>query len=873
MRAVHLQTEYLTEALGIDVPYPRFYWNCEGGVRQTAYRIVARLINAVTVGEQSGAEVVWDSGKVQSGSMAHIPYGGRALKSRERISWNVTLWDEKDEAGPSAESWFEMGLLEKPDWKAKWISGDYKAGKKERYPADCFRKRFFLSGEVLQARLYLTACGIYEAKLNGQRAGDFVLAPGCTDYRKRIQYQTYDVTGLLEKENTLEVQLGDGWFRGSLGAYGQIHVYGRRTSVLAQLEILYADGKKQTVVSDGSWDWSNDGPVRFNDLKDGEIYDAGKLPSYSGKAKEVLEERNLVASNNVPVREKETFVPRMIVTPSGKKVLDFGQNIAGFLEFTVQGKRGQTMKLTCGEILDEKGELTRKNFTLHKFRGEFGQMKQLLMIMGMADKVPGERIDTPKQEIHFTCSGQKDHFKNAFSVFGFRYVQVDTELQVDPEDFRAVAVYSDLEQTGSFVCSNEKVNRLYANTLWSMKGNFLDIPSDCPTRERLGWTGDAQVFFETGSYMMNIAPFFRKWLQDVEDGKMKNGSIPSVVPHCGMDLMYTQTGGSVGWGCATVLLPYRYWKCYGDRRILEQYYPLAKSYTDYMLAHMGHVDKKEAEADPYDKYVYEKGRHLGEWLEPAEFKDEIGPTSQLRQTEVSCAYFHYDVTLMAEMAEELGRKEDAALYREYADGSGKAYRNLFLKEGAPDTDRQAKLIRPIALGLADGSLREQLEKRLAKAVENRQYRIGTGFLSTPFVLKTLTEAGFLEYAYKMLENELSPGWLYEVDQGATTVWEDWEGKDSRNHYSPGAVCGWLFDTVCGIRVCGERRFQICPRPGGTLTSAKAVYHSLYGTVESAWERDGEKTVFTVSIPVNTTAEMVLPDGRVEELAPGQKQFN
>lgn len=343
MQAIHLQTEYLTEPLGLEIAVPRFYWNCEGGVTQTAYQIVAKR----------NEELLWDSGKVLSSRMTQIAYAGKPLRSRDRVEWSVTLWNENDRPGETAGSWFELGLLEPSDWTARWITGDYKPKKNVRYPVDCFRKSFSLSGQVRRARLYASARGVYDVAVNGKRIEDFILAPGMTNYRKRIQYQTYNVTTMLSAENTLELRLADGWYRGSCAAYGVTGVYGVQTSVIAQLEITLADGTVQTVCTDGTWNWSNDGPIRFADLKDGEIYDAARSPGFSGTAKTVKGGVNLAASNNVPVREKERFGAKLL----GNNVLDFGQNIAGYLEFSVRGKPGQIIKLVCGEVLDADGNV------------------------------------------------------------------------------------------------------------------------------------------------------------------------------------------------------------------------------------------------------------------------------------------------------------------------------------------------------------------------------------------------------------------------------------------------------------------------------------------------------------------------------------
>jgi len=429
-----------------------------------------------------------------------------------------------------------------------------------------------------------------------------------------------------------------------------------------------------------------------------------------------------------------------------------------------------------------------------------------------------------------------------------------------------------MEQTGVFECSNPDVNRFLENTRWSMKGNFLDVPTDCPTRERLGWTGDAQVFFDTGAYLMDVASFYRKWLRDLQDAQQKSGKAPAVVPYNGIATMYDATGGSVGWADAIVLVPYRFWKRYGDEDVIREFYPMMRRYAQFMIDRTGHKNRKAAASDPNDAYVYEKGFHLGEWLEPEEFRDEVSAGTRQLRTEEATAYLHYSMTHLTEIAEELGEDADAALFAEYADGAKKAYNHLFVNDGTIDTDRQAKLVRPLALGLIDGEARDRVAQRLGLAAENRDYRIGTGFLSTPFVLPALTDSGRVDVAYRMLENTKAPSWLAEVKAGATTVWEDWEGKESHNHYSPGAVCQWLFDTVAGIRVDGENHFIVAPVPGGTLTSARATYLSPYGCVESAWTRVDDELRLTVTLPSNTTASVRLPGGVVHQIGPGAHEL-
>ena len=845
MRAIHMQTEYLTEPLGLGTAAPRFCWNCEDGKKQTAYQIICTR----------GGKPVWDSGKVESSSMTHITYEGGELHSRDRVVWSLQLWDENGEAGEKSESFFELGLLDASDWTARWISGNYKVRKNCRYPADYFRKRFSVRAGLKTARLYATARGVYTVTVNGTRLEDFILAPGITDYRKRIQVHTIDVTALLKEENTLELCLGDGWYRGSSAAYGVVNVYGDQTSVLAQLELTYEDGSRQTIITDRSWEWSNDGPVRFNDLKDGEIVNAAMQPSFSGRALEVKAPKTarLASTVNVPVREHEHFSAKLLTAKDGTRVLDFGQNIAGYPVFKVRGCRGQRFKLVCGEVLDAAGHVDLSGIQESRPAGGWTMLSLLRKLM--TTQVKGESDPTPRQEIDFTCSGGEDVYKPSFTVFGFRYAEVIGDIEIDPADFETVAVYSDLEQTGQFSCSDERINRLLENTLWSMKGNFLDIPTDCPTRERLGWTGDAQIFFDTGAYLMNTAPFFSKWLQDMEDAQYKDGLIPAVLPYEGVEMMYKSTGSSVGWADAVYLIPYRFWKRFGDRTILERYWPVMKKYADYLLS------KQEKDGH------YEKGIHLGEWLEPEEFRDKVYGT-QAKHPEECTAYFYLAMTTMAEISRELGETG----YAEKLEQAAEKARKIYPSYAELDTDRQAKLVRPLALGLLDGETKKAAQERLIKAIENYRWRVGTGFLSTPFLLPVLTEAGETETAYKMLQNTEKPGWLGEVLDGATTVWENWEGDLSQNHYSPGAVCQWLFDTVAGIRVSGENHFVIAPIPGGTLTHAGAEYASLYGKVKSRWEKTEAGISFEIEIPANCTAEIRLPDGRTEQMGSQKGRF-
>ena len=836
MKAIRLKTEYLTEPMGIDIAAPRLFWNCEGGIRQTAYEIRAT---------DDRGKPLWHSGKVESASM-HCAWGGAPVAPRTRVLWKVRLWDENGTCGQWNEAAFETGI---DTWKAKWITGNYRVDPLKRYPVDCFRKCFD-TRNVRKARLYITACGVYEARLNGVRCGDFILAPGVTDYRKRIQYQTVDVTELLlSGKNELTVFLGDGWYRGSCGAWGLKNQYGTQTKLLAQLEITRLDGSVQTVLTDDMWDWSNDGPIRLADNKDGETVDARRKPSYRGKARRASCRVIPTASNNVPAKEQERFAAKKIVTPLGKTVLDFGQNLAGYVSFRVNARSGQKLRLRFGEMLDAAGEFTQANIQL-----------------SMGKKT------TPLQQVEYICKDGQNDYKTTFAVFGFQYVLVEADFPIDPGDFTAIAVYSDLEQTGFFDCSHPLINGLVHATLWSAKGNHLDVPTDCPTRERHAWTGDAQIFQETAGYLFDFAAFSRKYLRDVYDWQKSSGRLPHIVPAGGADFYMWPMNGSVGWSDIGVLYPQKFAELYQDDSLMRAYYPQMVKYARFMLRRCGKrmpiFGEKIRLSGENQKYFVNLGQSYGEWSEPADicvFKwtDFCAP-----HPEVSTAYTAYIMGIMAKAAESYGTKEEQALFEKYHQGCKRAYQELITTKAYPlDTDRQARLVRPLALELLTEQQREFAKKRLLSALENYGWRLGTGFLSTPLILDVLADVD-LEAAYRLLENEQIPGWLSMPAKGATTIWESWEGPyneqgagaGSLNHYSKGAVCAWLFKTVCGVRVTGENRFVIAPRPGGSLTRACAVWRSHYGTVESRWEKKERGYTFTVTVPANCEGTVRLPDG-------------
>ena len=506
---------------------------------------------------------------------------------------------------------------------------------------------------------------------------------------------------------------------------------------------------------------------------------------------------------------------------------------------------------------DENGELTLKNI-----------------------QCVSKKKATPLQKVEYICKAGENHYKTKFAIFGFQYIEVNTDIEIKADDFTAIAVYSKLEETGKFNSSNELLNQFVKNTMWSLKNNSADVPTDCPTRERHGWTGDSQIFCESAGYLMNYMPFAKKHLNDIYDWQRKDGCLPQIAPAGGVDFYMYTMNGSVGWADAGVLIPYRYWKLFGDDAIIKDNYDKMARYARFMMKRCGKLGlmakplglKGEAK-----KYAVNTGQSYGEWAEPADvypnkWTDMIAP-----HPEVSTAYTSYIMSLMAEIAEFLGKAEDVKLYKKYATKVKASYQALVeTKDYSLDTDRQAQLVRPLYLGLLNEKQTAFAKKRLIKALDNYGWRIGTGFLSTSFILYVLADID-AQYAYKLLENEEMPGWLAMPKNGATTIWESWEGTmaqggiASLNHYSKGACCEWLFKEMCGINVTGENEFTIKPLAGGHFTFANAEYDSIYGKVISGWKKENDKYIYEVTIPANCKANIII-GGESQTIGAGTYKF-
>lgn len=834
----NLLTEYLLNPIGLDVQQPRFAWQLQSdrrNVQQSAYEII------VSNSSNPRTKPLWKSGKVNSAQSVHIKYAGPELKSGQRYYWQVRVWDNNNKVSSWSEpAYWEMGLLQQSDWRAKWIAPGYVEDSVMR-PSPMFRKPFNVNKKIESARLYITSHGLFEAFINGKRVGDAFLTPGWTSYNKRLQYMVFDVTGLVKQgDNAIGAMLGSGWYRGFLAWSGNKNSYGKELALLARLEIRYKDGM-QEVVTDDSWK-STTGAIRYSEIYHGEINDARMEKagwaeagyndaSWSGVAVKDLPMNHIVATYNEPIRKKETFKPlKIFKTPGGEQVVDFGQNLVGLVEVTVNGKAGDSVKIYHAEVLDKNG-----NFYIDNLR----EAKQLNVYV-----LKGE--GTEKFEPHFTFQG-------------FRYIKVEGfPGELKPENLTAVAMYSDMRPTGNFTSSNALINQLQHNIQWGQKGNFLDVPTDCPQRdERLGWTGDAQVFSRTAAFNMHVHNFFAKWLRDVEADQNDNGAVPFVVPN----VLGRNSAASAGWADAATIIPWNMYLAYGDTMILQTQYNSMKRWVDYMR----NASKNN---------LWNTGFHFGDWLFYRPFDDNDGRAAVTDKYLIAQCFFAHSTQLLINTAKILGKTEDVNTYTNLL----KNVKDAFVKEYVTGTGRlvsgtQTAYVLALNFDMLPESMRKQAAERLANNVRDYGNHLTTGFLGTPYLCHVLTRFGYTDLAYQLLLQESYPSWLYPVKMGATTIWERWDGQkpdgtfqtpgmNSFNHYAYGAIGDWMYRVMAGIdtdeSAPGYKRIVIKPHVGGNFTHASASLQTYYGEVSSGWKKENNQLVWDVNIPANTTATLYIP---------------
>ncbi len=846
LEVTYLTCEDKVNPLGMNDPHPRLSWQLKGEGReilQTAYEI---RVAASSGDLDSKSKLLWNSGKINSDQSVYVSYDGPVPASGQRVYWKVRVWDNHGRRSAwSMPAWWETGLLKPSDWKAAWIESLVPEDTMTSQPAQMFRKEFTLKKKVKSARAYVTAHGLYEMYLNGLKVGDQLFTPGWTSYNKRLQYQVYDVSGLLQKgDNAAGALVGDGWYRGYLAFHGNRNTYGSKLALLLQIVVDYTDGTQDVIVTDGSWK-SSTGPVRRSDIYNGETYDARlenqawKKPGFDDAGwqgvKEIKAPKDiLVASEGLPVKRIEEITPvKILVTPEGDTVVDMGQNMVGWVRLKATGPAGTVIVLRHAEVLDKEGNFYTKNLRSAK-------QTDTLILKGRGEEV----------------------FEPHFTFHGFRYVAVKGYPGTLSKDkLTGIVIHSAFEPTGMFSCSDSLVNQLQHNIQWGMKGNFVDVPTDCPQRdERLGWTGDAQVFAPTACFNGGVAAFYRKWMKDFTADQQAQGQVPYVIP----DVLSKNGKGAsaaAGWADAAVIVPWTVYVNYGDKKILEEQYKSMKAWVDYQAARAG------------DSFFWNTDFTFGDWLSYHSDRSDY-PGAYTDKDFLGQVYFARSTLLLAKTARVLGKEKDAGHYDALFQKIKKVFQDEFLTpDGRLSPNTQTAYLQALSLGLIPEELEKNAAQRLADNIESFGH-LTTGFLGAFLLCPVLSDEGYTDLAYRLLKRKKYPSWLYPVTKGATTIWERWDGikpdgsfqnpgMNSFNHYAYGAIGEWMYRYVAGLNPDeqhpGYKHIIIHPRPGGGFTFATATLNTHYGKASVYWSRDPDGAMrVEVEIPANTTATVVLP---------------
>lgn len=843
MKITHLKTNRIENPLGFALERPSFSWIIEDTPDQV--QTAAQFILAK---DPEFQQVLFDSGW-QTGSLidslAYRP--DIRLAPRTRYYWKVRVWGETEHAESEA-AWFETAKMDEP-WQAQWITPDFDDNQTHPY----LFKRFELPSQAASARAYVCGLGLYQMELNGQKVGDEYLTPYCNAYDQWLQYQTFDITEhLTEGENRIAVMLGNGWYKSRYCGHGGRHsnVYGDRFALICEVRVTLQTGEELVLGSDDSWT-AGRSPVLASDIYDGEVYDArlAGVGETCGVKPIAVDMDKLQARRSLPVCINEERKPVAVLhTPDGETVLDMGQNMVGWVRFKTNAPAGTEIRLQYGEVL-QGGNFYREN------------------------------LRSAKAEYVYIADGREAVVQPYFTFYGFRYVKVTGwPGEVNPDDFTGCVVYSKMDITGDIQTSNEKVNRLFQNALWGQKGNFLDIPTDCPQRdERLGWTGDTMVFSGTACFNMDASAFFSKYGYDLglEQAK-RGGMVPMVVP--AVDL---EGGGSSAWGDVATILPWNVYEFYGDKAILEQQFESMRGWVDFI---------KAADEAAGGKRLWTSGFHFGDWLS-LDGSDPNSPMGGTPEDFIASAYYYYSTRLVARAAAVLGKTEEAAGYSALAEEIKAAIQQeFFTPTGRLAINTQTGFVLALFMDLAPEEFRARVIHDLIFRLRKDKVHLRTGFVGTPYLCRVLSNHGANDLAYRLLLNEDYPSWLYAVNLGATTIWERWNslnpdgtisstGMNSLNHYAYGSIVEWMYRDMCGLNptsgddgVTGFRRARIAPKPDPSLQWARARYRSAAGLFESGWRigKQGELS-FEFTIPFNAVAEVVLPDAQLGEVViNGQK---
>ena len=813
-RIENVRVEYREKPIGLDVKKPRFSWILKSNkenIRQQSYHIIVK----------NKGETVWDSGLVTSEDSVLIEYAGKEIEPFTKYDVQIIVINNMDESA-NFKTTFESGLKDGSLIKGNWI----KSTNIEKAPT-IFRRKFDLNTSIKEARIYLSALGVYELELNNNKVGEEYFSPGWTSYHNRLQYQTYDITKELQKNNQIDITVGNGWYKGIFGFAGEKNHYGDQVATIAMVRIVYDNGDVDILGTDETWT-CHTGKIRYSEIYMGEVVDSSFEEDYLGYAQLLDYSKDiLVSQESEPVRiTKELKAIKKIVTPKKEIVLDFGQILTGFVRVKTNQSKGTKMKIRHAEVLDKEGNFYTDN------------------------------LRTAISEDTFISNGQKETFQPKFTFHGFRYICIEGfEENWSLEDFTACVLHTDMRETGSFESSNPKVNQLQHNIQWGQRGNFLDIPTDCPQRdERLGWTGDAQVFASTASYNFDSALFFTKWLNDLKAEQTKEFGVPHVIPN-----ILNDQEGAAGWSDAATIIPWTLYQIYGDKRILENQYESMRAWVEYI----------RSKTD--DKQLWQKGYQYGDWvaLDKEESSDRIGATDVYL---IATAYYAYSTSLVKKAAEVLGLKEDAEAYDKLYKTIVNDFNDEYVtKNGRLVSETQTGCILALHFSLVEEKHRPRVLESLIENLAKHNNHLVTGFIGTPYLCHTLTDNNYHEIAGKVFLKEDYPSWLYSVNLGATTIWERWDsmkpdgsfdesGMNSFNHYANGSVGDWMYKTLAGIQLIdpGYKRIQIKPELIQGISWVKASFESPYGTIKSNWTCENGKIEINVEIPVNTDAEIWLP---------------
>ncbi len=829
MKIYDFRIEYQKNPRGIAVKKPRFSWKIESARADTVQK--SYYLQVIREGR-----AVWDSTKVESGDSVLIPYDGEELGEESRYQVKLVI---ENNHGEMAEAYtdFETGLFDPGSFHAKMITHDFP---EEETACPIFYRHFETEKTVRRAWVYLTAHGVYEARLNGKRIGSDHMAPGWTSYQKRLQYQQYDITELLQEKNEIAVTVGNGWYKGIFGFDLRPDRYGTRVELFAEIHIVYEDGTREVVATDKNWKVRT-GEIRYSEIYMGETINTDTQEIREGTVSETEFDRSvLTAQENEPVRITQRIpAQRCFVTPKGERLVDFGQNITGLAEVKIKGQRGQKIVVRHAETLDKDG-----NFYPDTLRS-------------------AKSTDT------YICNGEEQVFLPHFTFHGFRYICVEGIDAPKPEMFTACVMHSDMEKTGDFWCSDPKVNQLQSNISWSQRDNFLDIPTDCPQRdERLGWTGDAQIFSWTASYLRNTARFFSKWMRDVAADSSLEKGVPHVVP----DILGSYS--SSAWSDVAVIVPWAVYQTYGDKRILEKSWKCMHEWVDYIHNHCN------------ENGLWMTGFQYGDWLalDKEESADRTGATDKYM---VANAYYLYVTGLVRQTAEVLGYQAEAKRYRKLYEATLESFQKEYYTErGRIVSETQTGCVISLYFNLAREQDRETILKTLLTNIDNHKNHLSTGFVGTPYLCHVLSENGAHDIASKLFMKEDYPSWLYAVDMGATTIWERWNsimpdgtfdvsGMNSLNHYAYGSIGDWMYRKIGGINQLepGYHRFYVKPMFVKGIEEARTEFESPYGKISSYWRCKDGKIKVEVQVPANTTAQIYLPEKEdVIEVGSGIYQY-